>query len=76
MMENRLKQIFSDIFELEIEEIDSDTSTDNIDTWDSLHHMDLIVAIEDEFDVSFDVEDIPELQNYAEILEHLLKLVE
>jgi acyl carrier protein len=76
MTENRLKQIFSDIFELEIEEIDSDTSTDNIDTWDSLHHMDLIVAIEDEFDVSFDEEDIPELQNYAEILEHLLKLVE
>ncbi len=42
-------------------EITADSSMDTIEKWDSLKHMKMIMALEQEFDVMFDDEDVVEM---------------
>ena len=44
-----------------------DTSQENCAKWDSLRHLNIIVAIEDAFDVSFEPEDIAQMKTVKEI---------
>jgi acyl carrier protein len=64
-MENtRIKQVMSVVFEVPLELILEDSSNDNIENWDSLRHLNLILALEEEFDVSIPDEDVGNLINY------------
>ena len=47
--------------EVDKELIDIESSQDDIDNWDSLNHLDLIVSLEEEFDIVFPIEDIGNL---------------
>ena len=67
-MENKIKNIISNLFEVDIELINNDFSSDNTDNWDSLGHMNLVVALEEEFDIEFEDEEILELITYELIL--------
>ena len=48
---NKLKQVVSDILEVDIDDINENSSPDNIEKWDSLSHIKLVMAIEVEFNV-------------------------
>jgi acyl carrier protein len=64
-MENtKIKQVMSAVFEIPLESIADDTSSDNIETWDSLRHLNLILALEEEFGVSIPDEEVGNLINY------------
>ncbi len=64
-MENtRIKQVMSAVFEVPVKFIVEDSSTDNIENWDSLRHLNLILALEEEFDVSIPDEEVGNLVNY------------
>ena len=52
------------VFNVNKSEIKSDSSTDNIDQWDSLKHMDLILSLEEEFKIKFTFEEIGEMVNF------------
>lgn len=67
-MKDKILNIMSDIFQCDPSEISDKTSSDDIDTWDSLNHLNLITAIEEEFDVSFDFDEIEEMLNLELIL--------
>ena len=54
-----------------VSEIDENASPDTIETWDSLAHMNLIVALEEEFGVTFTNDEIMEMLNYKLIFEIL-----
>lgn len=43
------------------------TSQQNCEKWDSLHHLNLIVELEDEFDVEFEPEEIAEMKCFAAV---------
>ena len=47
--------------------IDADTSQETCDKWDSLQHLNIIVALEEVFDVSFEPEDIAKMKSVQEI---------
>ena len=49
----RLGSIFKDIFDEEDLEINDKTTAEDIEDWDSLAHINLVVAIEKEFSVKF-----------------------
>ena len=49
------------------------TSIGNIDGWDSLGHMRLILALENKFDIKFDYSEIVELSSVEAIQEFLRK---
>ena len=70
-MENiKIKQVMSAVFEIHLESIGDDASSDNIENWDSLRHLNLILALEEEFGVSIPDEEVGNLVNYK-----LLELV-
>ena len=64
-LENRMKYILSVVFEIPANEIHDDSSPDTIHLWDSLKHMNLVIALEEEFDTEFIEDEILEMMNYA-----------
>ncbi len=49
------------------EAITTATDQNNCDKWDSLHHLNLIVELEDEFDVEFEPEEIAEMKSFDKV---------
>ena len=58
----------SDVLNIDVSLINNESSPDNIENWDSLKHMNLIVALEEEFEIEFDDEEIVDSMNYALIV--------
>lgn len=70
-MEEQVKQVMADILSLDTATIDNSTSKDSTASWDSLSHINLIVALEQEFQVSFDVTEIESMLSYTDIMDTL-----
>ena len=58
---DRVRSIFSDVFQVPLEEVRAESSPDTIPNWDSLQHLNLVLAIEQEFNVQFSPEEIEQL---------------
>jgi len=70
-VEERLKQVLSDVFELESEEISSDSSPESVALWDSLHHLKLVTELEAVFNVRFSMREIRSMTTFSRIREVL-----
>jgi len=70
-MEEQIKQIMADVLDLEAESIDEATSQDNTPNWDSLNHINLIIAVEQEFDLTFTPEEIELMTSFGVVVETL-----
>ena len=64
-MESKIKKIMSEIFN---EEITEDFSKFTTDKWDSFMQLDLIVRIEQEFNISFTPDEIGEISSYKDLV--------
>ena len=62
-----IKNVMSAVFEIPEEQIKNDSSPDTIGSWDSLKHMNLIVALEEEFKVELTDDEILDMMNYKSI---------
>ena len=58
---NKLKQVVSDILEVDIDDINENSSPDNIEKWDSLSHIKLVMATEVEFNVKLTPDDMMDM---------------
>ncbi|MHC1791945.1 acyl carrier protein [Solidesulfovibrio sp.] len=67
-MEDKVKMIFAQIMELPVESVSIDSSPDNVEEWDSLKHMNLILALEQNFGITFDEEQIVEMMSVEIII--------
>ncbi len=63
-----IQDIFCDILDDEDIVLTNETSANDIEEWDSLSHVQLIVAIEHEFGVRFSSEEIPSWKNVGDII--------
>nr|AIF19905.1 acyl carrier protein, ACP [uncultured marine thaumarchaeote KM3_87_H02] len=70
---DRIKNVMSAVFGISNEEINDESSPDTIESWDSLKHMNLVVALEEEFNVEFTDDNIIELINMKLIMAVLLE---
>ena len=73
---NRLNNIFQDVFDDEKIEIFEEMTAEDIDEWDSLMHVTLVLAVEKEFDIRLNASEIGKLQNVGTMLILLEKHVE
>ena len=74
--EKKLKQVMATLLNVDVSNIDHETSMDTILNWDSLRHMSLVLALDEEFRVSIPDEDVGNITSYKLIklvLEDLLK---
>lgn len=70
----KFNKIIKNVFELsENEIIDEKMNRENTEKWNSLLHLTLVAAIEDEFNIMFDTEDILNLKSYDSGLEIINK---
>jgi acyl carrier protein len=67
-----IRQIMLDVFDLDDLEINDKTTADDIEEWDSLSHIRLMVAIERKYGFKFTNSEIEKLTNVGD----LVKLIE
>lgn len=70
-LEKNLKKVFSETFGVPEEKITPDTQQSNLEVWDSLGQLRLIMGVESAFDVSFSMDEIPELNSFEKILQNI-----
>lgn len=70
-MRDTVRKIVSKIMNVPVDEIDENSSPDTIDNWDSLKHMNLVLSLEQAFDVRFGDEEIIELLSIGAIIRAL-----
>lgn len=68
-MKEQVKEVLKRV--LNISNVPDEISQQNCDNWDSLRHLNLIVELEDEFDVSFEPEDIAEMKDIDTIIKKI-----
>lgn len=64
-MNDRIIEIMQRVFNTPT--ITQSTDQTNCIQWDSLHHLNLIVELEDEFDVEFEPEEIAEMKSFEAV---------
>ena len=70
-MNNRevYKKVFMDVFGVEESVLGDGFTTDSEEKWDSVTQMTLVTALEDQFDIMIDIDDIYELTSYNKGME-------
>lgn len=62
--ENKLKQVLADVFGIDVSTIDETTSVDTVAEWDSLKHLNLVLALEEKFNVTLTEEQTVQILSY------------
>ena len=65
----QLNEVFRDVFDDESITVSDGTTADDIEDWDSLEHINLIAAVEQQFGVRFNMGQIVTLKNVGEMVD-------
>jgi acyl carrier protein len=75
-MEERIKKVMSDVFLVDISSINDYSSPDSVDKWDSIGHLNLTTALEEEFEISISEDQMLEMLNFKLIREIINECVQ
>ena len=65
----RVQEIMVDVFDEDDLTVTRDTSAEDVEDWDSLSHIRLMVAVEREFGVKFTNAEIEQLQKVGDLID-------
>ena len=68
-VEQTLKELMSIILNMDADKIDDSTSMDNTPGWDSANHINLVLALEEEFSISFEVSEFELMVSFFDIVQ-------
>lgn len=68
---DRLQNIFRDVFNRTQLEIGDATTSSDIEGWDSFQQINLIVAIEDEFELKVPLKKVNAMANVGEMIDYI-----
>ena len=60
----KFNNIFCDVFSVSVDKLNDEFDNTTVEGWDSVHQLSLTSAVEDEFDIMLDAEDILEFTSY------------
>ena len=63
----QVRSIASDIFGVPADKITVESSPETIETWDSMQHLNLVLAIEEKFGVQLEPEDIEQMKSIGAV---------
>ena len=63
----KLNQIFCDVYNVDESVLNETFINTNVETWDSIHQLSMVAAIEEAFDLMMDAEDILEMTSYENV---------
>jgi len=64
----RLRRIAADVLEVTPGQITESVSSETMETWDSVHHLNLVLALEQEFHLQFEPEEIDDMTSIPSVL--------
>lgn len=67
-------EIFRTVFDDEDLVITRETTSEDIEDWDSLEQINLLVAMEKKFSVKFKLDDVHDLANVGEIIDLIARM--
>jgi acyl carrier protein len=70
----QVRNIAGDIFGIPADKITAESSPETIENWDSMQHLNLVLAIEEKFGVQLDPEDIEQMNNIGAVATLVEKL--
>lgn len=62
--EEDLKKVLSNIFGVNSDTVGTTTSIDTVASWDSLKHLNLVIALEERFNITLTEDEVTEILNY------------
>lgn len=65
----QLTPIFREVFDDDSIVVNRQTTADDIDAWDSLSHMNLVMAVENRFKIRFALGELPALRNVGDLVD-------
>ena len=69
----RLNNVFRDVFDDDSIIVTETTTAADIDGWDSLMHITLLSAVEDKFDISFQMKEVVKMKNVGDMVDIIAK---
>ena len=69
----QLNEVFRDVFDDEEIMVNDATTADDIEDWDSLEHINLVAAVEQEFGMKFTMGQVVTMKNVGEMVDIILQ---
>ena len=63
----KLNNIFCEVYSVEESALNETFVNTNVESWDSVHQLSIVAAIEESFDLMMDAEDILEMTSYENV---------
>lgn len=70
-LDDKLADLLASVFDIDKDQINADSNVDNVEGWDSVNHMHLVVALEEEFGIEFKDDEAVELISFELIRSYL-----
>ena len=69
----KLNNIFREIFDNDSIVVSDNTTSNDIEGWDSLEHINLITTIEDDFNIKFTMRELSNMKKVGDMVDIILK---
>ena len=71
----KLNEVFQDVFDDDTITVTDTTTADDIEEWDSLEHINLIAAVEQEFGMKFNMGQVVSMKNVGEMADIIIQQI-
>lgn len=68
----QLNEVFRDVFDEEEITVNDATTANDIEDWDSLEHINLVVAVEKKFNIKFSMGEVNKFKNVGEMVDIIM----
>ncbi|MBF7046660.1 acyl carrier protein [Campylobacter volucris] len=72
-MEQKIYEILSNVLEIKVDD-KTNFNMQNCESWTSLSHIDIIMSLEEEFEIKFDKNILTKLNSQEEIIKEIKKI--
>lgn len=70
---DKVQQIFCNVMEISNDNLPAEVTPDTVESWDSVRHLNLVLALEDEFEIEFDEDDMHNILSLDEFVKYVEK---
>lgn len=71
----QLHEIFHDVFDDDSIKLTEKTTADDVEDWDSLEHINLIVAVEEKFSIKFNMGEVTTMKDVGAMVDIILERI-
>jgi acyl carrier protein len=69
---SKINEVFQNVFDNEDITVNDTTTSDDIEDWDSLEQINLVVAVEKKFNIKFNMREVNKFKNVGEMVDIIM----